>query len=102
MTSLGQTCGFTPHLDSYKAKYIVLLALSQQPSYTYFTTPTDSCKAKCVVPLAVFQQPSCIKTAARAGHLVEKQLLHAVDSGQANTMKEHMILQVFKADVSMQ
>lgn len=69
--SLGQTYGFTLHLDSYKGKSIVLLALFQQPSYIHFTTPTASYKAKYIVLLVVFQQPSCTKTAARAGHLVE-------------------------------
>lgn len=66
-----QKCGFTPHFDSYRAKCIELLALFQQPSYIHVTPPTVFCKVECIVPLVVFQQHSCIKTAARAGHLVE-------------------------------
>lgn len=71
MMVLVQKYSFTQHLDSYRAKYIELLAMIQEHSNVHFTPSTDSCKAKCIVPLAVFQQSSCIKTAARSGHLVE-------------------------------
>lgn len=67
----AQKCGFTPHFDSYRAKCSELLAVFQRPSYIHVTPPTVFCKVECIVPLVVFQQHSCIKTAARAGHLVE-------------------------------
>lgn len=71
MMALVKKYSFTQHLDSYRARCIELLAMIQEPSNVHFIPPTDSCKAQCIVPLAVFQQSSCIKTAARSGHLVE-------------------------------
>lgn len=71
MRALVQKYNFTKQLDSYRAKCIELLAMIQEPSNVHFIPPTDSCKAKYIVPLTVFKQSSCIKTAARSGHLVE-------------------------------